>query len=236
MVKAIVLRTAGVNCDAETVHALKLAGADVDLVHVNSLIAGKVTLDSYSILVIPGGFSYGDDLGGGRVLATQLVRKLRGPLDKFVQDGKIVIGVCNGFQVLTQAGLLPGKLDANASGKFECRWVRLKAAPSLFTKNIEYIEMPVAHGEGRVVGDVYDNAVFLYVDSEGEEAEYPANPNGSAHGIAGVVNEKGNVLGMMPHPERNIYTESHPSWTQGHVGGEGLKIYQNAVRYAEEHL
>lgn len=234
MVKTLVLRTVGVNCDGETVAALEMAGAEVDLLHINELINNK-KMDDYKIMVIPGGFSYGDDLGAGVVLGNEIKMNLKEQLETFVEEGKILMGICNGFQVLMHTGILKGALAQNASGKFECRWVRLKASPSLFTKDIDYIEMPVAHGEGRLIGGGGE-VVFRYVDEKGNTGEYPENPNGSVNGIAGITNEKGNVLGMMPHPERNLYSTSNPEWTRGKKGGEGLKIYQNAVRYAEENL
>jgi len=268
-VKVIVLRTAGTNCDKETVFAFQAAGADVDLIHINELIQGRKNIEPYKILALPGGFSYGDDIAAGKVLANELIYKLRRDLRKFVRSGRLVIGICNGFQVLVKTGLLPhSTLTFNDSGKFEDRWVYLKnmnRGNCVFTRGIERIYLPVAHGEGKFVTDSKtlkgleknDEIVFKYVDGKGKEAGYPWNPNGSMESIAGICNKEGNVFGMMPHPERFLTRYQHPHWTRftrepfafktktnrsgsRHARieeeGDGLKIFRNAVDYALMHL
>jgi len=248
--KVIVLRTAGTNCDRETVFAFQAAGADVDLVHINELIQGGKNLEPYKILALPGGFSYGDDIAVGKVLANELIYKLRQDIRKFVQSGKLVIGICNGFQVLVKTGLLPhSTLTFNDSGKFEDRWVYLKNVnrnKCVFTRGIKGIYLPIAHGEGKFVTDSKtlkeleknDGIVFKYVDGKGREAGYPWNPNGSMDGIAGICNKEGNVFGMMPHPERFLSRYQHPHWQREKLPeeGGGLKIFKNAVQFAARHL
>ena len=242
-VKVVVLRTAGTNCDMETVFAFQMVGADVDLIHINELIRGKKSFDSYKILAIPGGFSYGDDISAGKVFANELKYKLQEEMKKFVISGKLVIGICNGFQVLVKTGLLPhSTLTFNDSGKFEDRWVYLKNVNRKncpFTRGIDTIYLPVAHAEGKFVADKNtlnelkkkDEIVFKYVDDKGKESGYPFNPNGSMQNIAGICNEEGNVFGMMPHPERHIIRSHPPRWTRLKLPqiGDGVKIFKNAV-------
>lgn len=245
----LILRTAGTNCDYETQHAFEKAGAETESVHINQLLQGKKSLDNYKILVIPGGFSYGDDLGAGKILAIQL-QKLN--LKKFAEEGKLVIGICNGFQVLVKLGLLPfsktikqeATLTNNDSGRFECRWIYLKntGKKCIFTKGMDKIYLPIAHGEGKFFAEQNviskmeenDHVVFRYVDENGELKGYPCNPNGSINNIASVCNEQGNVLGMMPHPERFIRKTQHPRWTREKLKeeGDGFLIFRNAVEYA----
>ncbi|MCP3686023.1 MAG: phosphoribosylformylglycinamidine synthase I [bacterium] len=253
MVKAVVLRTAGTNCDYETRHALELSGAKTDLIHINELISNKKSLKDYQILVIAGGFSYGDDLGAGKILANKMIYRMKEQLDEFVKDKKLIIGICNGFQVLVKTGLLPGNggqtasLTTNDSSKFECRWIRMKLGRECaFTTGMkEIIELPIAHGEGKFVADdktmesikQNDQIVFKYVDERGEETGYPANPNGSMESIAGICNKEGNVFGLMPHPERFLDKYSHPRWTRENIKeGDGLAIFKNAVEYAKKNL
>lgn len=225
-VKVIVLRTAGTNCDKETEYAFRITGADTNLLHINEFINRKKSFDSYKILVIPGGFSYGDDIASGKVFANELIYKLRDSVEKFVKDGKLIIGICNGFQVLVKTGLLPhSTLTFNDSGKFEDRWVYLKNVNNgncVFTKGIEKIYLPIAHGEGKFITDrktlnllkKNDCVVFKYVDEKGREKGYPCNPNGSMEGIAGICSKSGNIFGLMPHPERHIIKYQHPRWTR----------------------
>ena len=253
-VQAFVLRTAGTNCDVETAYALSLAGADAERLHVNRIAEEPKRLWDSSILVIPGGFSYGDDIAAGRVQANELVRRFGDAVLAYVQRGRIVIGICNGFQMLVKAGLLPGfdhtslgrqqvTLTSNDSGKFEDRWVTLAASSkkSIFAEGIERIDLPVAHGEGKFVTDTpetlerliaNDQVTFRYVSADGPEVGYPANPNGSVHDIAGIEDASGRVLGMMPHPERFALALQHPRWRREGLSGEGmgLRIFKNAVR------
>ena len=257
-VRALVLRAAGVNCDMETQHALELAGAEADRIHVNRLIEDKSMLDRYHILVFPGGFSYGDDVAAGRILANQIVHHLADPIQRFIDDGKLVLGICNGFQVLVKMGVLPGNgafkqeqvtITYNDSGKFEDRWVHLlpQTDRCVFIEPQRQIYLPVEHGEGKVV--TADAATlerlksegyvaYKYVGPDGEEGPYPINPNGSVESIAGLTDSTGRVLGLMPHPERFVRRTQHPHWTRlgEDLDPDGIKIFRNAVRYAQENL
>jgi phosphoribosylformylglycinamidine synthase I len=256
MIRALVLRTAGTNCDRETVQALELAGARVDLVHVARLCAEPQRFDDYRIVVLPGGFSYGDDIAAGRVLGYELRHHLGEQLNAFVTRGGYVLGVCNGFQALVDTGLLEGlehggaqrsiALAANESGHFECRWVTLKSEACACTwLDADVLwPVPVAHGEGRFV--VRDEATLArlkskrqialrYVSSDGSAARgYPDSPNASLEDIAGVCDPTGRVLGLMPHPERNITPWHHPQWTRRapRAEGEGLAFYRRMVEAA----
>ncbi len=261
--KTLILRTAGTNCDAETDAAFQLAGAETALIHIQNLISGKVNLNDYQILAIPGGFSYGDDISAGILLAVEMKHKLTDALNRFVADGKLIIGICNGFQVLVRTGLLPGinrsgsdtpemmqqtTLAMNTSAKFECRWVDLETEKStcVFTKGIkEQVYLPVAHAEGRftappdVLEELESNkqVVFRYAKSE-----YPHNPNGSDVNIAGICDPTGRIFGLMPHPERFLMKWNHPRWTRlsetertRSEEGDGLAIFKNAVNYVKSH-
>lgn len=247
--KVIVLRTAGTNCDKETVHAFQSAGAETDLSHINEFIQGNKSLDRYGILAIPGGFSYGDDIAAGKVLANELIYKLRDSVEKFIKGGRLVIGICNGFQVLVKTGLLPhSTLTFNDSGKFEDRWVYLKnvnRGRCVFTKGIDRIYLPVAHAEGKFVTDKKtldemkknDEIVFRYVDDKGKDCGYPSNPNGSMENIAGICNKEGTVFGMMPHPERYLAFYMHPQWTRlrsSNFGGQARLLESPNSRQAHK--
>lgn len=252
--KILVLRAAGTNCEQETANAFKLVGGAPDLVHISELRSGKKKLMDYGVLAIPGGFSYGDDVGAGRVLANQ-VRHTLTDLRQFVRLGRPVIGICNGFQVLVKAGILPhsNACDQNASftfndsGKFEARWVHLRLntqSSCLFFKGLpEMIELPVAHGEGKLVlksprhlEDLKKtkSIALQYVTEDGKLMGYPHNPNGSIFNIAGLSNPEGNVLGLMPHPERFIAVQHHPNWTRQtyRKAAVGLEMFKNAVVHA----
>ncbi|KJS16221.1 MAG: phosphoribosylformylglycinamidine synthase [Peptococcaceae bacterium BRH_c4b] len=251
-----VLRTDGTNCDEETFYAFAKAGGDCRMVHVNQLRSGEEKLSSYHILALPGGFSYGDDVHSGKVLAVELTSLLKEQLQEFVEAGKPVLGICNGFQVLVRTGLLPERkigtinttLMHNDSGKFECRWVNLlvEDSPCIFTRGMteKTISIQVAHGEGRFYTDPETlnriessrQVVFRYCDAGGKAtALYPANPNGSLNAIAGICDETGLVMGLMPHPERFVEKTQHPNWRRGIEGDpHGLAVFQNAVSYARE--
>jgi phosphoribosylformylglycinamidine synthase I len=235
--RALVLRAPGTNCDRETALALELAGARVESVHLERLLASETDLDDFAMLVLPGGFSFGDHLGAGALWAHRL-GVLGESLHRFVERGRPVLGICNGFQALLRLGLLEGgALAPNASGHFECRWIwmrRPEAARSPLLDGIERIAMPVAHGEGRFVAkdaatlDVLRGQVALvYCDAEGRDGDYPVNPNGSEGAVAALTNRAGNVLGLMPHPERNVSEGQAPA---GREDGAGLAIFANAVR------
>ncbi|HPN44548.1 MAG TPA: phosphoribosylformylglycinamidine synthase I [bacterium] len=250
----LVLRAAGSNCDDETKFAFEQAGARADLVHVNRLLNGEVKLENYQILAIPGGFTYGDDISAGKVLANQLKYKLAEKLHQFYNDKKLIIGICNGFQVLVKAGLLPVvdftaqqtvTLTINDSGKYEDRWVYLKVndSPCVFTRNSKAtLHYPVAHTEGKFVPQddqtlqyLIDNklVVFQYISPDGKKPAFPWNPNGSVHDIAGICDPSGRILGLMPHPERNIDPTHSPFWTRNGLAaeGDGLALFKNAVQY-----
>ncbi len=271
-VKAIVLRAAGINCDLETEHALELAGAEARRVHINRIIEDKSALDKFQIIVFPGGFSYGDDVAAGKILANQIVHHLYEPIQKFIDDGKLVLGICNGFQVLVKAGILPGDdkelatedteknqsskisnqsvtITYNDSGKFEDRWVYLapQTEKCIFIEPGRQIYLPVAHGEGKVVTKDTDtleklksdgHVAFKYVDKNGKEGDYPTNPNGSMDSIAGLTDTTGRVLGLMPHPERHVRPTQHPHWSRlkNKQDGDGMTIFNNAVKYIQENF
>jgi len=262
--KVCVLRIAGTNCDQETAFAFEKVGGSVDLVHINQLIRKQKSLSDYQILAIPGGFTYGDDISAGKILANELRFKLIDEIKKFIADGKLMIGICNGFQVLVKSGLLPGNgglkqetsLIINDSGKFEDRWVYLKtqsaktgkAQNCIWTRNLpEIIYLPVAHGEGKfvtqnkeVLGRLKKNGqvVFQYCNEAGESSGYPDNPNGSQDSIAGISDETGRILGLMPHPERHITISQHPRWLnkKNKKQGDGLQIFRNGVEYVKKNL
>jgi phosphoribosylformylglycinamidine synthase subunit PurQ / glutaminase len=252
----LILRAAGTNRDGEAAWACQMAGGEPHVVHVGQLMEGAHRLSDYRMLVLPGGFSFGDDLGAGKLWAMLLRHRLGDELRDFIGRGRPVLGICNGFQVLVKSGLLPGldpgaeqsvSLTRNSSGRFECRWVHLQAdpaSPCVFTRGLdELVYCPVAHGEGRLV--VRDAAhlerlqaeglaALRYVEPDGSDAGYPANPNGSLADIAGLCNPAGNVLGLMPHPEDHIIREQHPRAARGEGGQLGLTLIKNGVRYASE--
>jgi phosphoribosylformylglycinamidine synthase I len=257
-VRAIVLRAAGTNCDMETQYALELAGAKADRVHVNRLIEDKELLDQYHIVVFPGGFSYGDDVAAGRILANQVNHHLPEQIRKFIDDGKLVLGICNGFQVLVKTGILPGNtsfrqedvtITCNDSGKYEDRWVYLAPQTNrcVFLEPERLIYLPVAHGEGKVITKDEQTlqrliaegyVAYKYVDANGEEGPFPINPNGSVASIAGLTDSTGRILGLMPHPERFIRRTHHPRWSRlgADLDPDGIKIFRNAVRYIRDNL
>ena len=256
--RAIVLRAAGINCDRESQAACQKVGFQADIVHVNRLIERPVRLQDYQFLIVPGGFSYGDDLGAGKVLGNEIRSKLLEAFRDFVKDGKLILGICNGFQIMVKAGLLPDPfgdsrstltLANNDSGKFEDRWIRLKVSStkSEFLKEEEILELPVAHGEGKFLPvdrgalDRWERGgqlVLRYVNLEGQEAGYPWNPNGSIAGVAGICDPSGRVLGLMPHPERYQDAVNHPQWTRRErtIPPDGLKFFRNAHEYVKRNL
>jgi len=247
----LVLHANGTNRDRDAALACELAGAQAEIVHINQLISGERKLLDYHMLVVPGGFSYGDDLGAGKLWALDLQRRFKQDVERFVAEGRPVLGICNGFQALVKAGLLPGDseypvtLTYNASAHFECRWVYLEPNPNsacLFTEGLsEPIYCPVAHGEGQIAVSDPATAEALwakgfaplrYAEADGSTATYPANPNGSIRGIAGLCNRAGNVFGLMPHPEDHVFFWQHPQWHRGEAGMEGLRLFQNGVNRA----
>lgn len=257
-VKVLVLRAAGINCDMETRYAFELTGAAPQRIHINTLLEKPDMLKDFHILVFPGGFSYGDDVAAGKILANQITHHLSGEIEDFISAGKLVLGICNGFQVLVKSGIL-GRVDNsgenlititdNDSGKFEDRWVWL--APSskkcVFLEPEQRIYLPIAHGEGKVVfknTGVLDKLksddciAFRYVDKDGSFGPFPVNPNGSTDSIAGLCDATGRVLGLMPHPERFIRVTQHPHWQrlEDRTRAHGRIIFENAVKYVKQNL
>ncbi len=259
--KALILLAYGTNRDQDVSEALALSGAEPEIVPLNALRSGAKAWSDFQMLILPGGFSYADALGAGKLLAVDMQTYFADEVRQFVETGKPVLGICNGFQTLVKAGILPegqgsgdqgqgakksqavlSTLTFNAGGHFECRWVTLKpiSQTCLWTKGLsELIECPVAHGEGnfQTTGAFpADQIALVYVDDTGKAAggAYPVNPNGSMLDIAGVTNSQGNVLGLMPHPENHIYPWQHPQWTRGVERGSGLALFRNGVHYAEE--
>jgi len=259
--RVLLLRTAGTNCDRELSHAFNLVGAQVDALHINALLKAPEQLEKYQVLGFPGGFSYGDDIASGKILANQLIHHLRTPLRTFVDEGKLVIGICNGFQVLVKAGLLPGPLPElaaedwhpttltyNTRGRFEDRWVKVRSVSKkcawIPAERPVVLDLPVAHGEGRFVTrdaavmaalKANDLITLQYVTDTGEVAqEFPALPNGSQESIAGICDVTGRVLGLMPHPERVVEAENHPLFTRGGGKADGLVVFETAMKYLRE--
>jgi len=244
-VKTLILRAPGTNCDGETAFALEQAGSQVESVHINELVRVPELLFHYQIMVIPGGFTYGDDISGGKILANELKLKLGDEIRKFVADGRLILGICNGFQVMVKAGILPQSspltLAGNDSGRFECRWVYLRVnenSPCIFTRGISTMYLPVAHGEGKVVmiEDGMLNVALYYADENGNiNAGYPYNPNGSIDDIAGICDASGRIFALMPHPERFVRWSQHPRWTREPTRerGDGFRIFLNAVAWAK---
>ena len=270
-VKAIVITGNGTNCEMEMAHACRLAGAEVvDIVHLSSLLYGEKTLDDYHFLNLPGGFLDGDDLGSAKAGANRIQHagiqgreeKLYEQFAEFIRQGKLILGVCNGFQLLVKLGMLPaiGKrydeqqvtLTVNDSGRFEDRWVYLRinaASPCIFTQGLAGLYLPVRHGEGKLIprneqtlqAIVEKGLIALQYSREdyGEATmDYPANPNGSVAGIAGLCDETGRIFGLMPHPEAYLHYTNHPRWTREKLpqDGMGLAIFKNAVNFVRDSL
>ena len=249
--KVLVLRAAGTNCDVETAYAFKIAGAEIESVYIDELEHRKLT--AYQIIALSGGFTYGDDIAAGKILANEIKYKFRDKFLEFIEQGNLIIGICNGFQVLVKCGILPAfdgsfeaqsvSLISNDSERFEDRWVHLKVHSdrSIFTKGMKsIITLPVAHAEGKfvvkdddILKQIRKHIVFQYVDKKGNEAGYPFNPNGSTLNIAGITDQTGRILGLMPHPERHISFLQHPNHTREKLEGpgDGLRIFENAVDY-----
>lgn len=261
MARALILTGFGINCENETAFAFQRAGAETTLVHLNDLVADPARLDAHQILAVPGGFSFGDDIASGKLLANRLKFKLGNALHKFLDDGKLAIGICNGFQVLVKMGILPlfdGEFKQevtvthNDSGRFEDRWVHLRTAPEtkcVWLRGIDRLELPIRHGEGKfiprdnaVLERLRDNGqiVLRYTTPDGAPARgtFPFNPNGALDDIAGICDPSGRVFGLMPHPEGHITRTQHPRWTRENrpEDGPGLRLFQNAVAYASEKL
>jgi phosphoribosylformylglycinamidine synthase len=257
---ALIIQAHGTNRDLDVAEALTLAGAETVFAPLNELRAGQKHLSDFQLLIVPGGFSYADALGAGKLLALDLKSYFADEIAAFVASGKPVIGICNGFQALVKAGVLPGgdwelvsgnfpaTLTFNQQGHFECRWVHLApiSQTCIWTKGLtDNITCPVSHGEGNFQTNhqllitnlsSHDQIALTYTHPDGSPAngDYPANPNGSALDIAGICNPAGNVLGLMPHPENHIHPWQHPLHTRGERGGSGLALFENGVKYAAQ--
>ncbi|MBL8829299.1 MAG: phosphoribosylformylglycinamidine synthase subunit PurQ [Planctomycetaceae bacterium] len=242
--RVLVLRAPGTNCDLETAYAFELAGAKTERLHINRLLEKPAAFAEFQILCLPGGFSFGDDLGAGRILGSMMRSHLADALREFKAAGKLILGICNGFQILVKSGILvdddpatglpPVTLTWNDSGRYQDRWVKLRTSSSkcVFFAGIESMYLPIAHAEGKFVPR--DGGVLSQLDAAGQLAlRYDGNPNGAIADVAGVCDSTGLVCGLMPHPERHVDTTQHPRWTRGESGpvGDGLKIFQNAVAY-----
>lgn len=254
--KILIIRVAGTNCDRETEWAFRLAGGEPERVHINIIKRGERKISDYRALVIPGGFSYGDDISAGKVLANEIKHNLWEDIKFFIERGRPVIGICNGFQVLVKGGILPwyGKqvvtLGWNDSARFEDRWVYLRVnteSSPLLTGMPPIIKLPVAHAEGKFIPEddsvlkkIEDNNLvpFRYCDPEGNLAGYPYNPNGSVGNIAGLTSEGGLVIGMMPHPERAVLRYLYPDWhrerREKNEYGDGFLFFKNIVEYISQ--
>ena len=254
--RALILRTAGTNCDVESAYAAEKAGFEAQRVHINRIASGEINFDDYDFLFIPGGFSYGDDIAAGKIMALELNRRLGDELLSFEEKEKLVLGVCNGFQVLIKTGILPfhtqhssemqATLTDNDSGKFEDRWIHLAVEPGtacVFTSTVKpRLQLPVAHGEGKFIvkseeslNELESNGqvALRYVSRTGGTPSYPEDPNGSMRHIAGVCNKKGTIFGLMPHPERFLHRTNHPGWTRENLDdeGDGMAFFRNAFEY-----
>jgi phosphoribosylformylglycinamidine synthase subunit PurQ / glutaminase len=256
--RVLILRAPGTNCDQEAAFAFDTAGGKAEVVHLNRLLENPGLAKQYQILCLPGGFSYGDDISAGRIFGNQMRHHLRDCLAEFKAAGKLILGICNGFQILIKSGvLLPDRADEpiatltlNESGKFEDRWIYLQVASDkcVFLRGIERMYLPVAHAEGKFVAR--DAETLKRLDAAGQlvlrytlppdspppipdsPVPYPANPNGAQFNIAGLCDETGRVFGLMPHPERHIDPTHHPRWTrEQHERGDGLAVFENAVRF-----
>ncbi len=234
----------GLNCEEETKFAFETAGGKADIVHINDLIAKPKILKEYQIIAFPGGFSYGDDTGSGKAYANKFKNHLSKELAEFLSRDTLLIGICNGFQIITNLGILPGALMQNKNGKYLDRWIDLSVkGSSPWLKNIKKISLPIAHGEGHFVISPEEHKKMLakkeiaFNYDKGEICKFQnleKNPNGSDYDIAGVLAYNGRVLGMMPHPERAMFAHQNPMWYKNKKiskEGAGLQIFKNAVNY-----
>jgi len=253
--RVLILRAPGTNCDEETAFAFEQAGGRAKRLHVNRWLENPRLADEFQILCLPGGFSYGDDLAAGQIFASRLDNHLSNVLAEFHQAGKLLLGICNGFQVLMRARLLAADsttsgalatLTWNDSGRFEDRWVELRVTDGkcVFLRGIERMYLPIAHAEGKFVARdeqtlqslaASGQLVLRYATTDGlaDSVPYPANPNGSQANVAGLCDSSGRIFGLMPHPERHLERTHHPRWTrgEGQSPGDGFQVFQNAVEF-----
>lgn len=254
--KILVFSGYGLNCEDEIKYVFDLAGGNAEIVHINDLVAGKKKIKDYQILTFPGGFSYGDDLGSGKAYANKVKNHLQSDIDEFIAKGGLMLGICNGFQIMTQLGVLPGALAHNSGARYIDRWVDLKVEnlKSPWLKGIKTLSLPIAHGEGRYIAPTAElkklnsnkQIAFRYVKGEmSKSMDLPYNPNGATEDIAGVLAQEGRILGMMPHPERAMFTTQLPNFpflkekarrTKKALPkfGAGLLIFKNAVEYVKK--
>jgi phosphoribosylformylglycinamidine synthase subunit PurQ / glutaminase len=260
-VQVLIITGYGLNCEAESKYAWELAGARAELVHFSDLVAQPARLHDYAALMFIGGFSYGDHMTSGHVFALRVRHRISGELEKFINQGKLIMGVCNGFQIMVKLGLLPGldrdyfvqklSIIQNDCSTFQNRWVRLRfesASPCVFTRGLTFMPLPIRHGEGKVFTldknllkrmEALGCVPCRYADPVSGEAtqEFPHNPNGSLNAIAGLCDPSGRIFGLMPHPEAHLYPENHPQWeVQKRHGalpehGLGLALFRNAVEH-----
>ena len=244
MARVFILRAPGTNCDQETAYAFQLAGAkSVEIVHLNRIVENPAMLQQADVLCIPGGFSFGDDVGAGKIFAAKIQHSLYEPMQTFRESGKLILGICNGFQVLLKSGLLgaPGKMTLtwNIPPRYTDRWVHLQTNPSpcVFLRGIESMYLPIAHAEGRFLAQAPEDFSALQKKQQLPLCYAAAeNPNGSAGNVAGICDETGRVFGLMPHPERHIDPVQHPHWTRLGTNtseGAGLALFRNAIQYAQ---
>jgi phosphoribosylformylglycinamidine synthase subunit PurQ / glutaminase len=263
-VPVLIITGYGLNCEVESAYAWELAGARPDLVHLSDLMAHPVRLRDYAALMFIGGFAYGDHMTSGHVFALRVKHRMSEELSRFIDQGKLVLGVCNGFQIMIKLGLLPGTdgerfsqklaLMQNDCGAFQNRWVRLvfePPSPCVFTRGLETMPLPIRHGEGKIF--TLDKVLLRRLEEEGCVAcryahwetgqatqQYPHNPNGSLQAIAGLCDPTGRIFGLMPHPEAYLYPENHPQWDLQKVRGTlpqqglGLQLFRNAVAYLQQ--
>jgi len=238
--KVMVMSGYGLNCEEETKFAFESAGGRANIVHINDLIASPKMLADYQVLAFPGGFSYGDDTGSGKAYANKFKNHLSQELKEFLKRDTLLIGICNGFQIITCLGILPGALAQNKKGLYLDRWVDLEVVgKSPWLAGIKKISVPIAHGEGNYILDKKTKTQIALKYVRGQICKFQnleKNPNGSMHDIAGVLAYNGRVLGLMPHPERAMFTHQSPLWQiSKHLNksqwGDGIKIFKNAINY-----
>lgn len=249
--KTLILKASGTNCEIETSFILENVGFKPEIITINELLSEQKKIEKYSFIVIPGGFSYGDYTGSGRIVSSIIKHHLFKSLQTHISNGKPILGICNGFQILVKSGLLPNveglwkqevSLIFNDSFHYEDRWVKLKVNQNtIFTKNLpEFVYLPVAHGEGKLVHNFKKNivdriGVFYYVDKNGNKTmKYPSNPNGSFDSLAGIIDGTGKILGMMPHPER--FRDGRQFYFDKKIDPHGILIFENVYRYIKEEL
>jgi phosphoribosylformylglycinamidine synthase len=237
VVKALILRGPGTNCDKETGFAFEKAGADVEFIFLDTLLKEPARLSNSQILAVPGGFTYGDDLGAGTAMAARLTA-VKDKILEFVDRGNLVIGICNGFQIIMKMGLLPGFENAKITltlipgATYRDQWLNLQVESSrcVFMKGIKTLHLPMANSEGRLF--IADEQTKKKIEKDHIALRYVGDdPTNSSEHIAGLCDETGRILGLMPHPERNIFKHSPPDWQDGKTGGEGLQVFKNAVEY-----